>query len=68
MEQLGSHWMDFREHLFCGLSRKCTEKIRVWLKLDENMENFIYVNTHVVGFILTATFVAKQHRLEHVDF
>jgi len=30
------------------------------------MEHFIDANTYVVGFVLTATFVAKQHRIEHV--
>jgi hypothetical protein len=32
VEQLGSHWMDFREYLCWGLIRKRNENIRVCLK------------------------------------
>jgi len=36
MEQLGSHWTDFREILYLIIFRKYIEKIKVSLKSDKN--------------------------------
>jgi hypothetical protein len=36
MEQLGAHWMDFREILYLGILGKTVEKIKDSLKPDKN--------------------------------
>jgi hypothetical protein len=40
MEQLGSHWMDFREILNPEHLLKSVEKIQVWLQSDNNIRHF----------------------------
>jgi len=36
MEQLGSHWMDFREILYLSIFRKSVEKIQIYLTYNQN--------------------------------
>jgi len=36
MEQLGSHWMDFREMWYLRIFRSSVERIQVLLKYDWN--------------------------------
>jgi len=38
MEQLGSHWADFREILYWKIFRKFVENFQVSLKYDKNNE------------------------------
>jgi len=40
MEQLGSHWMDFRGSLYCRIFKKSVEKIQVSLKPDNHSGYF----------------------------
>jgi hypothetical protein len=38
MEQLGSHWMDFRDTLYLSIFRKTVEKIQFLLKSDKETD------------------------------
>ena len=42
MEQLGSHWTDFREIWYLNIFRKYVEKVQVSLKFDKNNLYFIW--------------------------
>jgi len=42
MEQVGSHWTDFREIWYLKIFRKSVEKIQVPLKSDKNNGHFIW--------------------------
>jgi hypothetical protein len=41
MEQVGSHWTDFREIWYLNILRKSVENILIWLKCENNSRQFI---------------------------
>jgi hypothetical protein len=47
MEQLGSHWTDFRESLYLRIFRKCVQKIQVSLISDNNKRYFTRTPTYI---------------------
>ena len=47
MEQLGSHWTDFREMLYLSIFRKPVEKIQVSLKSDKNNVRVLYMQNNI---------------------
>jgi len=54
MEQLGSHWKNFREILYLNTFRSAVEKIKVSLKYDKNNgslqedQNAFFIIAHLI--------------------
>ena len=55
MEQLASHWMNFREILYPELLLKSVEKIQVWLKLSNNIMHYIWSPKYIYDFCVFCT-------------
>jgi hypothetical protein len=55
MEELSSHWTDFREILYLTIFRKCFEKIEVSLKSDKNKWYFTRRPIYIFYYILTSS-------------
>jgi len=51
MEQLGSHWTDFREIWYLSIFRKADGKIQVSLKYDKNNGHFTWRPVHFWSYV-----------------
>ena len=64
MQQLGSHWTDFRENSYLGIFRKSIEKIQVLLKSDN--QRVLYMKTSIHLLYLDELFVEWESFLREV--
>jgi len=56
MEQLGSHWTDFREVWYLSIFRKCAEKILNFIKICQEW-GVLYMTTRAHLYDETCTFI-----------